>query len=99
MTNSSPPKRPGVSPSRTASLQPLGRGDEQLVAGDVPEAVVHALEVVEIDEQHRDLAGAPARAGEREIEVIDEQIAQRKAGERCRASLRTRAAPRSCGAR
>ena len=36
------------------AAQPLGHGDEQPVAGAVPERVVDELEVVEVDEQHRD---------------------------------------------
>ena len=41
-------------PQRAA--QALGDGRDQLVADRVPEAVVHDLEVVEVDEEHRDLA-------------------------------------------
>ena len=35
-----------------ASLEPPGRGHQQLVAGGVAEAVVDVLEVVQVDEQH-----------------------------------------------
>ena len=43
---------------------------EQLVAGRVPEAVVDRLEVVEVDEQHRELAAA---IGERTLDLVGEQ--------------------------
>ena len=62
-------------------VQPFGHLDEQLVARGVSEAVVHAFEVVEIDEQDRDVARAPARARERELEVVDEKVAQREGGQ------------------
>ena len=38
-----------------AAAEPIRHGDEQLVAGGVPEAVVDGLEVVEVDEQDREL--------------------------------------------
>ena len=37
--------------------------DEQLVAGGVAEAVVDGLEVVEVDEQHRELLAASTASG------------------------------------
>ena len=42
-------------PQRAA--EPLRDGGDELVAERVPEAVVHDLEVVEVDEQHRDRRG------------------------------------------
>ena len=57
-TNSSPPKRAITLPGRSVLAEPLGDRDHELVADRVPEAVVHDLEVVEVDEQHRDRAVA-----------------------------------------
>ena len=54
--NSSPPKRATVSPDFEDRHQPCRDRDEELVAGGVPEAVVDELEVVEVEEQHGDLA-------------------------------------------
>ena len=54
-TNSSPPKRATVSPGPDLVGQPVGEVDEQLVAGAVAEAVVDDLEVVEVEEEHRQL--------------------------------------------
>ena len=63
--------------ARTA--QPLGDGDEQVVADRVAERVVDGLEVVDVDEQHGD-----RRLGQRErlLDAVDEQRAVREAGER-----------------
>ena len=55
MTNSSPPSRAAVSPSRIARPKSLADGDQQGVAGLVAIAVVDRLEVVEVDEQHGEL--------------------------------------------
>ncbi len=41
--------------------QPVGHGHEQAVAGRVTEAVVHHLEAVEVEEQHRDALAVAAR--------------------------------------
>ena len=53
-----PPSRATVSSARTQRSQPLGHRDQQPVAGLVPEAVVDDLEVVEVEEEHRDRASA-----------------------------------------
>ena len=45
------PRRATVSPARGLD-QAVCKRAQQLVAGAVPEAVVHGLEVVEVDEQH-----------------------------------------------
>ena len=66
MANSSPPSRATVSAARAQREEPLRRGDQQPVALRVAEAVVDPLEVVEVEEEHRDRMGlraapAPAR--------------------------------------
>ena len=38
---------------RTTPGQTLGKRHQQLIAGGMPEAVVHVLEAIEIDEEHR----------------------------------------------
>ena len=56
---------------------------EQLVAGEVPEAVVDQLEAVEVEEQHGEQV-APAAAGpvERALQPLHEEGAVGQAGER-----------------
>ena len=53
MANSSPPSRATVSLSRDASRQPARDLLQQLVADRMAERVVDALEMVEIEAQHR----------------------------------------------
>ena len=48
-----------------ASAQPLRELLEQLVAGVVPERVVHELEVVEVEVEHADAEVVAAGAGDR----------------------------------
>jgi hypothetical protein len=55
---------------------------QQPVAGHVPERVVDELEVVEVDEQQRHGALAPARAGDRGAQPHVELRAVREAGQR-----------------
>jgi hypothetical protein len=62
--------------------EPLGHCHQQLVAGLVPEAVVHDLEVVEVHVQHRDGAALRPRGADRLVERRAELIAVREAGER-----------------
>ena len=52
--NSSPPSRAHVSSGRIDVANALGHRDEQLVARGVAKAVVHGLEVVEVDEEDSD---------------------------------------------
>ena len=59
-----------------------GDGDEQLVAGRVPHAVVEGLEVVEVDEQHAHRHAVPVRDREEPFGAVDEQGAVREPGER-----------------
>ena len=56
--------------------------DQEPVAGEVAEAVVHELELVDVEEEHRDLAVGPLRPRERVVESIDEEGAIREARER-----------------
>ena len=57
--NSSPPKRATVSPGRSACSILRATDGEELVAGGVAEAVVDDLELVEVQEEHRDRGLAP----------------------------------------
>lgn len=53
--------------------QPLGHGDQQLVAGRVAQHVVDHLELVEVEEQADDqLSGALCATGEPEADVLDQ---------------------------
>ena len=63
-------------------LQPVGERRQQPVAGGVPKRVVDVLEVVDVEEQHRDGGAGPARAVERDAETIEEQRAVRQPRER-----------------
>ncbi len=64
------------------ALQPRRHRPQQLVPGGVPERVVDALEVVEVDEQGRDRRPVAARAAEHVTEPVDDQRPVRQAGER-----------------
>jgi hypothetical protein len=61
ITNSSPPRRATRSPSRTFSRS-AARWRQELVADVVAEGVVHELEAVEVDEQHREHGRPVGRA-------------------------------------
>ena len=63
-------------------LDPGGHGGEQLVAGGVAEAVVDELELVEVEEEHRDRGLAPAGDREGVLEPVEEEVAVGQAGER-----------------
>lgn len=65
-----------------AATQSARHEDEQLVARDVPEAVVDVLEAVEVEEEHGDgrLASARARLGV--LQPVQEQGAVREPGQR-----------------
>src|SRR5215217_1669238 len=63
--------RGGVLGTQT-SLQTLGNRYEQLVPYFVPKAVVYDLEVVQIHEQHRDLAAPPIGTSYGAFEAIHE---------------------------
>ena len=67
-------------PDRAA--QAMGDLDEEPVAGPVAERVVDDLEVVEVEEQHRDVRAAPPAALERPFEVLAEEDAVGQPGQR-----------------
>ena len=75
---------PGDGVVRThAAAQPLGDGDEQPVARLVAEAVVDVLEVVEVDEHHREQRAALGAAVERgAVDPPAQERAVGQAGER-----------------
>ncbi len=66
----------------TAGQEPLRRGDEQPVALGVAKAVVHLLEVVEVEEQHRDVPALPARERQRVADPVAEERAVGEPGQR-----------------
>ena len=55
---------------------------EQRVAGRVAEAVVHRLEVVEVDEQHRELPAVALEPGGRVVDPVAEQRLVGEPGQR-----------------
>ena len=65
-----------------ARAQPVGDVEQQPVAGIVPEAVVHQLEAVDVEEEHGDGAARIGRGRERAVESGEEARAVRQAGER-----------------
>ena len=67
---------------RRRCRDPAGDLFEQRVAGGVTHRVVHGLEVVEVDEQHGDLAAVAGRVGERAVDEIAELQAVREPGQR-----------------
>ena len=85
--------------------QPVGDRHQQPVAGGVPEAVVHHLEAVEVEEQHRDAlaALAAARASSRPrrstncepVRQAGERVVDRLVRERLTAGPAARRCPRS----
>jgi hypothetical protein len=67
--------------SPQAPLEPAAHHLQQLVARRVPEAVVHPLEVVQVQERHDHV---PADAGgpqQRPLEAVHEQVPVRQVGE------------------
>ena len=67
---------------RRRSEEPFGDVAEELVAGGVAEAVVDRLEVVQVEEEHRDRLDGRAAAVERVRYAIPEERAVRQSGER-----------------
>ena len=65
-----------------AALQALRGDDEQLVAGRMAEAVVHGLEVVEVDEEDGEEVLPAHAALERVADPVREEGAVREAGQR-----------------
>ena len=70
-----------MSLSRTALGQPLRDRLQQLVAGVVAERVVDALEVVEVEEQARDLRAVALRLREDLLQPLVEQRPVRQPGQ------------------
>ncbi len=70
----------GVARSQHAT-EAVADGHEELVAGFVSQAVVDDLEVVEVEEEHRDATGAARRAIHRLADPVHEERAVREAGE------------------
>ena len=64
-----------------ARAEPARDLDEQLVAGCVTEAVVDRLEVVDIEEEQRQVGPVALRANERVLDAVGEQRAVRQTGE------------------
>ena len=73
--NSSPASRATVSVVRTVADQPLGHRLQQPIAGIVAERVVDVLEVVEIQEHHRDVAPRAPGQRQRVLDAIAKQVA------------------------
>src|SRR6266851_127882 len=83
IVNSSPPNRATVSASRYGLYQPLADGHQKPVARDVAEAVVHVLEVIDIQEKHRErLATFAAGPAQRVRHAIEKQRAIGQTGQR-----------------
>ena len=61
--------------------QPLGGAAQQLVAVGMPEALVDALEVVEIEKEHGDRTAASTRIHQRPAEPVEREEAVRQAGQ------------------
>ncbi len=61
---------------------PLRSLPKQHIAGLVAQAVVHHLEVVEVEEQHAESAASPTDEVDRVLCAIEEEHAVRKVGER-----------------
>ena len=81
IANSSPPSRAARSPSRIVRPDPLGDGDQELVAGGMAERVVDDLEVVEVEEQDdRHPVGLPVAEVLRDL--LGEQGPVRQVGQR-----------------
>ena len=82
IANSSPLMRATVSPLRTVGLQAQRDLLQQLVAAGVAERVVDQLEVVEVDEQHRERRVAALRLHDHLREAVGEQRAVGQPGQR-----------------
>ncbi len=66
----------------SAGKEPLGRGDQQPVAFGVTETVVDPLEVVEVEEEHRDRPPLALGESQRVAHAVAEERAIRQTGER-----------------
>ena len=80
--NSSPCWRAGTSSARIASTSRRATSTRTRSPAPWPERVVDRLEVVEVEEEHRDARPAPAPAGERPLDVVAEEDPVREPGQR-----------------
>ena len=65
-----------------AAAQAIGHGHQELVTGTVAQAVVHQLEVVEVDEGHRgDRRVGASDASQSMLDAVEEERPVRQAGE------------------
>ena len=62
--------------------QAVGHFDQQPVADPMPEAVVHELEIVEIDKGQRPPVAAPLRLAQHLLQPVLQQVAVGQAGQR-----------------
>src|SRR5437660_708953 len=62
--------------------QAVGKLDQEAVSSRVPEAVVHDLEAIQVDEQHRQLVSESVATGKRMIDAVEEEGAIGQAGQR-----------------
>jgi hypothetical protein len=67
--NSSPPQAARHVPGPGRPAEPLGQGQQHLVAGGVAAGVVDLLEAVDVTQQHRQLAGGRGQALQPLLEV------------------------------
>ena len=65
-----------------AGLEALGGFDQQFVAGTVAKAVVHKLEVIEIDEGQRAVRALALRQTQQLLQAVLQQVAVGQAGQR-----------------
>ena len=81
-TNSSPENRLTTSPAADGRLEPLGQGEQDLVAAGVAEGVVDQLELVQVDEEDGEVGTPLHRHEELALELVVEERAVAEAGER-----------------
>ncbi len=81
IANSSPPSRATVSPARVTALSRSADGHEQPVALGVTEAIVHGLEVVEVEKEDRRRLASAAGPRESVTEAVQEQEAVLQPGQ------------------
>ena len=80
--NSSPPRRAAVSPVRMTDSSCCASVRRAASPAWMPEPVVDALEVVEVDEQQSRLPAGPLAGRDRMVEPLGEMDAVREAGQR-----------------
>ena len=80
--NSSPPRRATLSDGRSVCSSRCPTTLQQAVADLVAEVVVHGLEPVEVEVEHREVRLVTADARERGLESVEQQHAVGQPGER-----------------